>query len=316
MRLTFDSLKPVFERSPLASALEACVLGAERNLRRVLDEIRTEMQLDLRAARARAGFARGHLLDVVVYSPHFSGRLDESAKACARQLIQGALGERIAGSWIGRVEVAPLARSAALRVLNNESDEQRAFAIDELALAVPAAIRALYAGLPEAHCWAEADSGDWTLFELEPETAQDYAAQDDVVLATSMRPEMLKCFLQGLQFCSERFSRHAELFCYLKYESGRTSASERLAERSRIEDALSAVLVKSQLGAVVGNGLGLRYSYIDLALSDVVPALERVHAVAEGVGLPDRSWVLFCDSSLCDHWLCVGRADDTPYGFP
>jgi hypothetical protein len=186
--------------------------------------------------------------------------------------------------------------------------------VDEFAAAIAAAVRGLYDGLPDRHCWAEGTVSDWTLFELEPETANDYGAQDDLVLATSMRPEMLKCFLQGMPFCSERFSRHREVFCYLKYQSEVAAPKERLAERNRFEDALGTRLAANKLGAVIGNGLGTRYTYIDLALTDLAQSLESLERLAHTVKLPEKSWLLFCESDWRERWFSIGKNAGAPHG--
>jgi hypothetical protein len=70
------------------------------------------------------------------------------------------------------------------------------------------------------------------------------------------------------------------------------------------------VLTKTQLGALVGGGTGLRYSYIDLALLDVEAAILLMREALRGGRLPKRSWFLFYDSVLAAEW--VGVWDDSP----
>jgi hypothetical protein len=200
-----DELRSLQDRPALYVAVEEAILETPANLRRVLPEIRQTTGLDLRRARVRAGFARGHLLDVVVYSSEFESQGDDTGRSASELLVRGVLGDRLAEQWIGQIDVVPAPRAGALRVLNNDGDAGEAFPVHELGAAVGAAIRGLYEGLPERPCWAEPDAKNWTLFELEPEEQEDYVAQDDLVVATSMRPEMLKCFLQGMPFSSERF---------------------------------------------------------------------------------------------------------------
>lgn len=315
MRLALDErLGALFERPLLFDELETLVLGASSNLQLSLERVRAETGIDLSRASIRAGFARGHLLDIVVRSAEVSNDRAERARTAAEKLVCGILGERIANDWIGRIDVAAAPRAGPLRVLNDGPDGERSFPVAEFAAAVAAAIRGLHDGLPDRHCWAEGTASDWTLFELEPETAADYGAQDDLVLATSMRPEMLKCFLQGMPFCSERFSRHGEVFCYLKYQSTAASPEARLSERNRFEDALGARLASSKLGAVVGNGLGIRYMYIDLALTDLALAMESLVRLSRTLKFPEKSWLLFCESDWREHWLSIGKNAGTPHG--
>jgi hypothetical protein len=143
------------------------------------------------------------------------------------------------------------------------------------------------------------------MFEASAERADDYPAQDDLLLASTYLPEMLKCFLAGSPFASSRFSRHGELFAYLKVESHETDPRLSLSTRRVLEDALDAALVSECAGRVVGSGLGVRYSYVDFALANVDHAIDVVADVARRVGLPKRSWLLFCDTALDGEWAPV-----------
>jgi hypothetical protein len=309
-----DTLGTLFARPALFDELEGMLLAASRNLGQALEHVLSETGFDLSRARIRAGFARGHLLDVVVHSAQLSSDSGGGARAVAEQLVCEILGERIANDWVGRIDVTADRRPGPLRVLNGDPEGERAFPLGEFPAVVAAAVRGLYDGLPDRHCWAEGTASDWTLFELEPETANDYGAQDDLVLATSMRPEMLKCFLQGMPFCSARFSRHREVFCYLKYQSDLASPEERLTERNRIEDALATRLTSNKLGAVVGNGLGMRYTYIDLALTDLASSIESLERLARTLHFPQKSWLLFCESDWRERWFSIGEKAGIPHG--
>ncbi|HMJ16232.1 MAG TPA: hypothetical protein VK524_32685 [Polyangiaceae bacterium] len=299
--------------TPVLDVLETLVRAAPGNLKELLANLPGARREGLLAAQARAGFSRGHLLDIVLYSPLFVDLDEERGNTLAEKLVARLLGERILDSWVGQVTAVATPARSSLRVLNSAESGHETFPIAELAQTVRAAIRGLYTGLPEP-CWNDPSAEKWTLFELTPEPASDYAAQDDLVLATTTRPEMLKCFLRGERFCSERFSRHDELFCYVKYKSRVRSHDKRLAERSRLEDAFSGELARQKLGAVVGNGFGVRYSYIDLALGQAASALECVRQIANRKKLASDSWVLFCDTELENQWLPLGRMKREPYG--
>jgi hypothetical protein len=228
------------------------------------------------------------------------------ARDAAAMIVEGLLGERCYEQWIDSVEIAMLSRVSSLPVLQNPVDAARSFPLAELPGAVSAAVERLLEGLPDRTCTAQIEDATWTMFELEPETAADYAAQDDLVLATSTQPEMLKCYLRGAPFDSARFSRQGEVFCYLKLEDTPSpSAEERLDKRRGLEDALNLSLVPAELGCVVGNGLGIRYSYVDLALSDLARGIDAVREVAQASGAPPRSWLLFCDSAWASEWIGV-----------
>jgi hypothetical protein len=280
-----------------------------------VERARVATGLDLCTARARAGFTRGHLLDLVVYSPRFGAADDPRARRATRIACEALLGDRIFDDWIGAVELAQMPRGGPLRVLDGAQPGARSAPLAELAPAVNAAIDGLMDGLPADACHTRARSAKWTLFETEPERADDWVAQDDLVMATTMLPEMLKSFLQGAPFFSGRFSRSGECFCYLKLDTGELDPEERLSRRSALEDALDEALVPRGLGCVVGNGLGVRYSYLDLALTDCEAAIERTRAVVRELGCPKRGWLLFCDAELADEWLGVWPDSPAPPGF-
>ena len=73
-------------------------------------------------AGARAGFTRGHLLEVVVNLP--GGRANEEEVADAEGLVWSVLGERKADAWVGSVKVAPAPRGGALRVVTEAKSTQ------------------------------------------------------------------------------------------------------------------------------------------------------------------------------------------------
>jgi hypothetical protein len=152
------------------------------------------------------------------------------------------------------------------------------------------------------------------MFELEPEVQYDYAAQDDLAIATTLAPELLKCFLRGQPFSCARFSRFGERFCYLKLDGDGERSEPRLLARRALEDALSEALPNAGAGAVIGNGLGIRYAYVDLALANLDAAVLRALEVARKCGVPRRSWLLFCDGDLAAEW--VGVWPDTPPPLP
>jgi hypothetical protein len=77
-------------------------------------------------------------------------------------------------------------------------------------------------------------------------------------------------------FHSERFSKCGETFCYVKLDGKDGLDEEKFPDKAAIEDALDEVLRPRRLGCHIGGGTGLRYSYIDLALTDVQQGLDAV----------------------------------------
>ena len=274
--------------------------------------IRAAHGVDFTAARARAGFSRGHLIDVVLSLPGGVGSDREHEAAGA--LMDALLGQARAADWLGEVMLEPAPRGGLLRVLDARAPAEQSFPVSELPATFERAIEGLYAGLPDRPLWSIGGEHLWTMLEASAERADDYPAQDDLLLASTYMPEMLKCFLGGSPFASRRFSRHGELFSYLKVESVSKDPRLSLSARRVLEDALDAALVSERAGRVVGSGLGIRYAYVDFALANVDAGIDVVSNVARRVGLPLRSWVLFCDSALTGEWAKVHPGTPAPPG--
>lgn len=264
-----------------------------------LERAKASSGLDLRRARARAGFSRGHLLEIVLALPGGSG--SDAERDAAEELVWSMAGRARADAWIGSVEVVAAPRGGPLKVLAGSAGPEFSLELAELVPALEAALGGLEASLPETPLF-RAGGGDWTLFELEPEAADDYARKDDLVMAVTRVPELLKCYLEHAPFSSQRFSRHGELFFHLKYES-RGAPEGRLAAREELEAVLERSLVQAEAGRVVGGGLGLRYSYVDFVLSAIGEGLERVRTVAHEKTLPKRAWIECFDDALRAQWI-------------
>jgi hypothetical protein len=276
-----------------------------------LAEVRARTGLDLSSARVRLGFSRGHLLEAVVLSSVFTSRTDERALDAANLLVPLLLGENVFDDWFGAVDVAPAPRPGSLRVLAaGATAPDPTLLLTDVKPAVEAAIRGVDASLPDKPYYALGDRAEWTLLEAEPAVADDYVAQDDLVLLSTKLPEAMKCFLQGSPFSSRRFSKHGERFVYAKIDSVGRTTDERYALRLSIEEALQKVLARSGLGCAVGAGIGLRYVYVVLALLHLDDGVAIAQSALQELAVPRRAWILACDSACEDDWM--GVWDDTP----
>jgi hypothetical protein len=303
--------------SLLSSARFSAPLPAELALAR----IRGKSGLDFAKARARAGFARGHLIEVVVYLPGGNGHTRESE--AAEELVRLLVGEELFERWVGGVRATPAVRGGLLSVLNDNAEERSALPIEMLLETLRAAIAGLKLGLLESSFEHGVETDDWFAFELSPEPAADYAAQDDLAFCSTRTPELKMCFLRGEPFFSGRFTACGSevLFLYLKYDMSNmfgvsgmfgTTIEARLAERARFE-ALSKRILAEHGGGVVGVGLGVRYGYIDLALADPACVRERLLPELRALHISKRSWLLFCDSELQAEYLPVYPDSPEPF---
>ncbi len=258
-------------------------------------QVRSQSGLDLSKARARSGFARGHLLDIVAYVPGGKGTADETEQA--EELVRLLVGEEAFERWVGSVSATPTVRGGPLTVINPNAEERSALPIDVLSETVHAAIAGLKAGLAPLPPSVPLDSDEWIAFELDPEPAADFAAQDDLVMCSTRVPELKKSFLRGEPFFSGRFSNSGALFTYLKFEFSGSAPQAWLAERARLEEA-ALKAVQPEQAALIGLGLGIRYGYLDFAINDPDCVHERLLPALRAANIAERSWLLCCDSEL------------------
>lgn len=301
----------IVERAPTLWPWAFEVRRPAASVEQALAVVFDETELDLRHARARVGVGRGHLLQIVLACDGIEGDSNESANDAAERLVELLLGDEWFEDWVERVLAIGAPRPSPLRVVGQEQ-AVLPLTLSELLPAVRRAQEAISANLPQHPCHRYCERAEWVLFEVserasDPEPAE--LPQFDLQVASTMCPEMLKCFLSGGPFASQRFSRHGERFCYLRLELV-GKAEVRVDERILLEEALDRALVPGGLGCVVGSGVGSRYAYIHLALTEIEPAIEVIRKRLRREQVPQRSWLLFCDSSWQNEW--VGLYDETP----
>ncbi len=154
-----------------------------------------------------------------------------------------------------------------------------------------------------------AASSQWSIVELKPNPGQEITRRSDLFVYRTMDLGVADTLFRRLPFYSDRFSSHGERFCYLMLD-GKGASMEGFEDKSQIEDALDAALTQQGLGAVMGSGTGLRYSYIDLALSNLDNASDTIIQVLRQGGIVTNAWLLFHDDEWHDEW--IGIHDDTP----
>lgn len=215
--------------------------------------------VDISGARVRAGFTRGHLLEVVVGIPQSSG----DARLAAELAVEGLLGEAFVDDWIVAIDSVALPRSGPLRVVQKGAGDDM-HSLEELCAIAVRAVSAVDEQLPSAPRAKRQVGADWTVLEME--SAEDFGPQPDRVLATTYEPELVKCALEGMPFHSRRFSKVGERFAWLGAPALGEGAA-RQAQRQHVEDALDRGLRALGLGAVIGSGFGEKRDYLDLCLA-------------------------------------------------
>jgi hypothetical protein len=294
--VSLEQTAPPLDETELRSAVDPQRGAPARTLEEALAVTRERHGVDFRSARARAGIARGHLLDVVVELP--GGRGDTAEHEAMETLLELVLGEARMADWIGDGTLVPAPRGGALKVVQARPDAARFFPLVELKDAIEAAVAGIHAGLPDAPLWSLGGEQRWYLLELEG-TREQATPESDLVLVSTCMPELLKSYLAGAPFASTRFSRAHELFAYLRYENDEADVRRALSRRRVLEDALDAALVSEQAGRVIGGGMGVRHSQVHFALERAAHGVGVVRQIAAKVGLGGPAGAIcFCDHAL------------------
>lgn len=156
------------------------------------------------------------------------------------------------------------------------------------------------------------DQLQWAAFKLKPTEAVDYAGRDDLLTAMTCDPDLTAATFEAQAFASKRFSRNGETFCYIKVDE-RGAVDSGFAEREDMEEAIRSTLESQELGCLVGSGTGLRYTYLEVALTELDDALMAIRETLQEGQVSRRSWVLFHDATWHDEWFPIYDASSGPY---
>lgn len=224
---------------------------------------------------------------------------DEDANYTAIAFVasETLLGEDVLDQDIGTISVGPPKKAKGT------------VGLGELRKTVDKALQARDRAIPDKPVAARLAKATWTLFELKPKPQKDHPGQDDLFVAATMYPELFAATRGDRPFHSRRFSRHGERFAFVKMDGKDGLKGSTFGDRDEIEQALDGALGK-KVGAVVGGGTGLRYSYVELSLLDLDEGVARVRRTLREGRIPKRSWILFHDAAYVDEW--VGIHPDTP----
>ncbi|MBM3997259.1 MAG: hypothetical protein FJ303_24390 [Planctomycetes bacterium] len=256
---------------------------------------------DLSDLLVQASIGEHHRIDLTYFSPRAEEEGDEQTMSDAFVATETLLGEERLDKWVGAISAAPAPDGRKKKGM---------VTLDKLRERVDALVHQVRDQAPAKPLFKTAGDATWTLFKLEPEQDEEYACQFDLFVASAVDQDLWIACHSNTSFHSERFSKHGETFCYLKLDGSQGLDEEKFADKAEIEDALDAVLKPAKLGCHIGGGTGLRYSYIDLALTDVKKGIDAVvKRLREGT-VPKRSWIQFFDDYLAAEW--VGIYDDSP----
>ena len=297
-------VRTILERAPAIDGWEffpyRLAEGAEQTIATVAGRVGADIAGTL--VEARIGDCRK--VDLRFHFPPELSAADQEARCAAFVATEALVGEEILDHWIGCIDLG----AAAPR---KSKPDCRLLSLDRVGPTVDALIGSLIEQLPSEPTWKTIESSTWSGIELHPDEGEsDYAARDDLFVAISGRLDIFEASHGGGIFSSGCHSRCGETFCYLKIDGSAGLEESQFHDRAEIEEALNAALVAAQAGCCFGGGTGLRYSYIDLALTDLHRGIAIVRDRLRAGGIPKRTWIQFFDDELAHEW--VGIHDGAP----
>ena len=272
----------------LAEDLENVQASVEARTGGTIDGLTCELQI-----------GEGNRIDLLFRSPATRSTDDQDAFNVAFVATECLLGEKALDRWAGAIEIGKLARGKG-----------RAIPLDRLKDTFDSLVASVRDRLPDRPFVEQSAECEWSLLQLEPDEADDYPRQSDLLTTVVRDVELFKATHGGAPFYSVRYSRCKETFAYVKVDGSHFRRGSESDDRGKLEDALDEALGRDGLGVHVGGGMGLMYSYIDLALTDLDRGVERARKALRKAGVPERSWILFHDKDLAAEW--VGVYPETP----
>jgi hypothetical protein len=261
----------------------------------------------------RASVGKAGRIDLAFGIPFCRSDDDPTALHAALAITECLLGEEVLDKRIGAITVSPPSEGWFTRVLGKlgAEDPQRWLGLEHLAPRVKLLIEGIVDQLPLQPCHEWIDDGQWAGIELSPAPKDDYPGRKDLRVAITGYLGMWQAAHSGRLFHSASHSRCSETFCYVKIAAADDSPADgTLRDRGQTEDAINAALKAAKLGCVIGGGTGLRYSYIDLALTDLRIGPSAVRDALQRSRVPVRTWILFFDDELAREY--IGAYDETP----
>jgi len=307
----------LIERAPTLEGWEfhAYRLGDPPEL--ALQGVQARSGIDLSDAKVSVGFGADRTIALRVCTPQMTWGRNDALWSAGLVAVESLVGEETLDRWIGAVEVAPMPKPPKSWGFGKEAAvDDTLVPLGELRSRVGALVDELWSQRPAEPFHArDPAEAEWTMFELEPQDAEDYTGQADLAIARTMAPAIWRAAHGPFPFFDDRFSAHGESFVYVKLDQSDVDEERRMEAKTSVEDALLAHLSSEGLGALIGSGSGLRYGYFDIALRDR-GAVRDLRAVLQQAALPERSWIRFFESHLAGEWVGVHPGTPAPPALP
>jgi hypothetical protein len=249
-------------------------------------------------------------IGIIYYLPVYLSQ-EESYSYNSYILTESLIGEEILDKWIDFIEVRLQPKSRFFRKGNTS-----ALPLSALKETVLKSIAAIKSHLPKTPYFKELSNQkiNWCVMKATPLKQEDYPEKQDLYISSfiATKEDLFNAtYISQNDFFSERFSNNNEIFLYLKMDGTAEDLNqETFIDRTTIEDTLNDALMKENLGCVIGGGTGLRYSYIDFALTDFTRSIEIIQLILQKGKLTKRSWILFYEAVYQSQW--IGVWDDSP----
>jgi hypothetical protein len=296
-------VRSLLERGPKIPAWEFYPNRLPEDVPHTIMTVEGRVGANITGAMVAASVAPGRKIDLWFDFPQ--QRFDEqTARNAAFVAAETLMGEHVLDTWIGGISLFSDSPEARLRPLP----------MDRAQATVGALVQSIQEQLPATRLAdISLEESKWSSLQIEPEgEADDYPVRADLIYASVLDVEMFRNAHNGLIFTSSCHSRCGELFCYLKIDAVDVPR-ERLVEfRSNFEDALNPALLAAKVGGCIGGGSGLRYSYIDLALTNLNGAVPIIRQVLAAGRAPLRTWLLFLDDELSREWIGIYAGTTEP----
>jgi hypothetical protein len=306
----------VLERAPALPGWEFYPYRPRESLEEALQTVEGRVGGEYGDLSVRVGRGPHNQVELTFRSAAFKSAEDEDARRAAFVFTESLVGEEAMDRWLGSIVVEPAPR---LRLFGKEKQAENQggefLPLDRLQPAFEAMVAVIQQGLP-ATPWHQVDTDDhtWSTLELEAEEQDDWPNRLDLLLGITPFVELVEASFES-SFRSDRFSRFGETFCYLKIERSADLDPAQVADREPWERAIDEALVPLGLGRTIGGGTGKRYSYVELALTDLDRSVPLLRARLQAI-VAQRSWLLFHDCELADEWVGLHDATPPPPGTP
>jgi hypothetical protein len=290
-------VKTLLERAPKIPGWQFYSYRLAEDVDGTVATVSARTGVDIANAMACASLGKFGRIDLKFVCPTFVLPNEKKAVHAAFVATETLLGEEVLDKWIGVIDAVPA------------GGKDRALPLSRLKPSVDALIGSIQEQMFPKPCW-EMEDMKWTLWKLKPKKQKDYPGQLDLFVGKSMLQDMWQVAHGNMVFYSSSFSKFDEVFCYVKLDGSQGLDSEKFGDKAEIEDALDGALKPARVGCVIGGGTGVRYSYVDLALTNLPRGIEIVRKVLQEGNIHRRSWILFYDAELVNEW--IGIWDDSP----